>query len=509
MRIRLTAPPTSGGVLADTNRRRITGVLIPFGHVGTPSLGPERIMFTEGAALDIAPGMVLNLEHDASRPIGRAVSTETDETGLVGVFAIAGTSAGTDALTEAAEGLRAGLSIEATDIEGDWTDDDAGPVFAITAARIDEAALVRRPAFRAAAVSDVAATAATTNREETIMPEAPEATAVAEAPAEVPAVAATEAPAEVPAVRASLTVAPRPGVPTPGEYVLASVSRDPGRMGDMSRRIRAAAPHTFVADIPGIIPEAIVGPVMHYGGASPVFDALGRLSAPAGETFRLPYVDPSILGASAATEKSDVTRQIGVKGAPVNMVFVKRAVNISAEAVAFSQPSIIDVAVQELADALAVGAEGVVVAGLGAVTGTNTPVTVAADGSDAWPKLAAGVAAHVLACGRRPDLFVCAPDLWAALAGMVNTNGAPIITGVSQSLGGDWGTLFGIPVVVSDMFTPGDGYLVDRAGVKSWQGARVDLRIQEPTILGYSIGGGLAAGVSVIGGTHVTPVAVA
>lgn len=524
MRIRLTAAAEATDVRADVARRRITGTLVPFGHVGRPSIGPDRIRFDADARLTVAPGMVLNLEHEQARPIGRAVHTTATPEALTATFAVAHTSAGSDALTEAAEGLRSGLSIEATDVEGEWTEDADGPVFAITAANIEEAALVRRPAFHAAAVTDVAATAATPNREANTMTEASEATAVAEAPADVPMTGIiarvaggppmdTEAPAPepVPAVRASGPIyAPTPTAPTPGEYVLAALSRDPSRMSDMTRRIRAAAPHTFVADIPGLIPEAIVGPVLHYGGASPLFDALGRLTAPAGDSFKVPYVDPSLAVAAAGTEKSDVTDQIGVAAATVNMVFVKRAVNISAEAIAYSQPSIIDVAVQELSDSLALGSELVITSALEAVTGTNTPVVLAADGSDVWAKMAAAVSAHYAACGRRPDVFTMAPDVWAAVAGMTDSkSGAPIVAGVGQNLNGsDWGSAFGIPIVVSDQITAGKGFLVDRAGVKSWQGARIDMRIQEPTILGYSIGGGRATGLSVVGGNHVTPVSV-
>jgi HK97 family phage major capsid protein len=170
---------------------------------------------------------------------------------------------------------------------------------------------------------------------------------------------------------------------------------------------------------------------------------------------------------------------------------------------------VIDVAVDQLAEAVNVGVEENVVATLAAVTGTNAAVAVAADGSDAWAKLAAGVAAMVAAVGRRPSHFLAAADVWAALAGMTNQNGAPIINGVSQNLGGSWGSLFGVPVVVSPAIDAGKAFLVSDYGVKSWQNGTINVRVDEPTILGYAMGAGKSVGLSVASPKFITPVSVA
>jgi HK97 family phage major capsid protein len=281
-------------------------------------------------------------------------------------------------------------------------------------------------------------------------------------------------------------------------------------MADMTRRIRAAAPHTFVAEIPGLIPESIVGPVVNLRDASaPLFNALGPNTAPAGKSFTIPYIDPNLDAAVTGTEKSDVTDQLGVKEVTVTLDFVKRAVNISAEAVAFSQPSVIDVAVSELADAIALGCEKNVVTKLEAVTGTSTAVEVAADGADAWSVLAGAQAAAYAATGRTGNVFVCAPDVWAALAGMTNTLGAPLIGGINQSLVGDFGTLFGMRVVVSPQMTTGKAYILNTAGVKTWTNASVNMRVDEPTILGYALGAGRSVGLSVASPKFITPVTIA
>jgi phage head maturation protease len=495
VRIRLTAAPDDIGLQADTEGRRITGTIVPFGAEGRPSVGPSRIVFAADADLHVPDELVLNLEHDPTRPIGRSIELTRADDGLRGVFRIASTTAGTDALAEAADGLRGGLSIEADQVDG--TEHEG--LYTIRAARVTEVALVRRPAFTDATVTDVAATADTTNTEGNPMSEQSAVTETVE----------VEAAAPIP-TPAPLTVIERP-MPTPGEYVLASLAGDQTHMQDMRRRVMAAAPHTFLAEVPGLLPEQIVGPIVNMAADTdaPTFAALGRNAAPKGESFSIPVVSPNLPAAAAATEKTDVTQQLGVAKVGVTLTFVKRAVNLSAEAVAWSQPSLIDVAVMELGYALNAGSEAVITAGLEAATGTNTAVALLADGSDAWSKLAAAVSDQYQASGQRPDVFACAPDLWAALAGMNNTLGQPLIGGVQQTLTGEWGNLFGIPVVVSASFTAGQGFLVGRRGVKSWDSGSLEMRVNEATILGYAIGAGRGVGLSVADGTFITPVSIA
>lgn len=308
----------------------------------------------------------------------------------------------------------------------------------------------------------------------------------------------------------------RPGLavpaamPSPGEYLLASLSRDPARTGEMSRRIRAAAPHTFLADVPGLIPSQIVGPVLHLrDGSAPVYNALGPLTAPDGGSFSIPLVSPELVAATGGTEKSDKTAQFGVIKVVVAMEFIKVAVNISAEAVAWSQPSVLDVAVTELAESLALGSDKAVIAKLEAATGTNAAVSIAVNGADAWAKLAGAVMTQYGASGAYPDRFIAAPDVWAKLAGFTNISGVPLIVGVDQNLSGVFGSLFGIPVVVSPQITAGKSFLVSSRGVKSWTNGSVTMRVEEPTILGYALGAGRGVGLSVASGKFITPVSIA
>lgn len=145
MRIECTAVEAE----LDAEARTIAGLIVPWGHVGNTSIGP-----TTFAAGSMKPAdIVLNLQHDRTRPIGRSVEVSATEAGLVATFKIAATTAGNDALVEAAEGLRAGLSIEAEILESQ----DIDGVLVVQAAELTGCGLVTRPAFAAAQVEKVAA----------------------------------------------------------------------------------------------------------------------------------------------------------------------------------------------------------------------------------------------------------------------------------------------------------------------------------------------------------------
>ena len=95
---------------ADSEARTISGRIVAFNEQANASTG--KVVFAKGS---IQPQKVfLNLEHDGTRRIGKTLSMELSQDGksIDATFKIANTTAGTDALTEAMEGLRDGFSIE-------------------------------------------------------------------------------------------------------------------------------------------------------------------------------------------------------------------------------------------------------------------------------------------------------------------------------------------------------------------------------------------------------------
>ncbi|MFJ2144160.1 hypothetical protein ACIOJF_02520 [Glutamicibacter sp. NPDC087831] len=123
----------------DQDSRELTYQLLPYGEDGFTNLG--KVKASHGA-LDFPENLEslqLNLEHDYKKPVGKFTALTDDENGIIATVRISETSRGNDALLEAREGLRTGISIE--------IDSPIIKSGQIIAGRITGAGLVVRPAF--------------------------------------------------------------------------------------------------------------------------------------------------------------------------------------------------------------------------------------------------------------------------------------------------------------------------------------------------------------------------
>ena len=147
--MKLTTPMTI--TAADSDTRIISGRIVAFEEPANASTG--KVVFAKGS---IKPAPVkLNLEHDRTRPIGKTLDMTLNENSIDASFKISNTTAGSDAIAEAMDGLRDGFSIElAVD---DYVMEKDGTM-RVLAGELTGVALVTEPAVRSARVSDVAAT---------------------------------------------------------------------------------------------------------------------------------------------------------------------------------------------------------------------------------------------------------------------------------------------------------------------------------------------------------------
>lgn len=137
---------------ADSESRTITGRIVAFDEPANASTG--KVVFAKGS---VEPTNVfLNLEHDRTRRIGKTIGMEMSKDGgaIEATFKISNTTAGTDALTEAMDGLRDGFSIELAVDDYEMQKDGTMKVLA---GELTGVALVSEPAVRSARVSEVAA----------------------------------------------------------------------------------------------------------------------------------------------------------------------------------------------------------------------------------------------------------------------------------------------------------------------------------------------------------------
>lgn len=103
-----------GEILANLQDRTITGLLLPYNEIGQTNIG-RFIVMAGSIELPEDPSIVgINIDHNRSEPVGRAVKVWEEPTGIMATFAIAKGVAGDRALAEATnpDGPRRSLSAE-------------------------------------------------------------------------------------------------------------------------------------------------------------------------------------------------------------------------------------------------------------------------------------------------------------------------------------------------------------------------------------------------------------
>lgn len=148
---------------ADSESRTITGRIVAFNEPANASTG--KVIFAKGSI--VPKDVFLNLEHDRTRRIGKTLSMNLNaDKSIDATFKIAKTTAGNDALEEAASGLRDGFSIELAVNDYEMQKDGTMKVLS---GELTGVALVTEPAVKSAKVSDVAATEGENSEAEKIL----------------------------------------------------------------------------------------------------------------------------------------------------------------------------------------------------------------------------------------------------------------------------------------------------------------------------------------------------
>jgi HK97 family phage prohead protease len=274
----------SAELTADASERTISGKIVPFnGEVGNTSAG--AVVFERGA-INIADSskVKLLLEHDPKQPIGRAQFFNETEDGIFASFKISKSSRGTDALIEASEELRTGLSVG---VMVNAAKPKNGVLY-VSSADLLEVSLVQAAAFKSASVTDIAASE--DEAVEETLPTESETATVETTPAveATPTVEAAAVEAARPAVTAMAYTKPRIEV-TAAKYAEQSIRAALG--DDSARQYIAAADNT--TDNAGLVPTRQLSEIINPLGTTirPSIDAISRGVLPdAGMTFEIPKI---------------------------------------------------------------------------------------------------------------------------------------------------------------------------------------------------------------------------
>ena len=425
-----------GQVLAaNVETRTIRGLVVPFAKTGNTSAGPVRFEF--GAFGDIDPSqIVLNSEHDRTRPLGRGIgdSIEVSPAGISMAFKIAPTNAGNDALVEAAEGLRPAFSIEAK--VNEYTIDKG--VMVVASAVMEAVAHVTSPAFLDAQILEVAASESeqTPETTETEIPveDEPQENTVEEVTTpvadEVTAAAVVQAAAPVAYTK------PRSPIVDKKSYLEHFLKANVLNDEDSKLYIRAADNTTSTA--PGMIPTPQSTTVINAlaNNDRGMIDALSRETlVTEGMTFELPKVTavPTVANVAENAAVTDSSLSATFLSVPVQS-FKGRAIT-TVELIDRSRPEYIAALLQNLefayakvTDQFAVGT----IQAAGQQTGVNANT---AAGFLAYTSQASA-AAYTASLGFAKNIVV-APGQWANIMGY-NDSGRPIYNAsIPQNAGGD------------------------------------------------------------------------
>jgi HK97 family phage prohead protease len=276
----------SSEIECSISERTISGKIVPFeNEIGYTSAG--KVVFAKGS-IDIpnSPKPKLLLEHDPKKPIGRLISFTEKEDGIYATFRVANTQRGSDALVEASEQLRSGLSV-GVEVQDGKKD---GEVYRVLSSKMIETSLVQAAAFKSAEVLSVAASEEeaenkpTENESEAVVENTPD-TATVEQVAETPAVEAAR-----PTVSAPIYTKPRL------EFTKAKYLENTLRakfLGDEEAALYVKAADNETTTAPGFVPTRqlteIINPLSNAD--RPMIDSVSRGTLPdAGMTFEIPKI---------------------------------------------------------------------------------------------------------------------------------------------------------------------------------------------------------------------------
>ena len=437
------------------SERTISGKIVPFdGEIGQTSAG--KVIFEKGSIeIPDSPKPKLLLEHDAKKPIGRMVAYREDEDGMYATFKISNTTRGNDALIEASEQLRSGLSVGVEVIDGKRENG----VYRVLKSKMEETSLVQAAAFKSAEVLSVAASeddaakeTTTQNESEAVVEDTTNAVVVAPE-VEAPAVEASR-----PTVTAPIYAKPRLEF-TKAKYLENTLRAKFLGDEDAAMYVRAADNETTTA--PGMIPTRqlteIVNPLSNADRG--VIDSISRGTLPdAGMTFEIPKIT-AVPVVDQINENQAVTdTQLTASYITVTVKPFKGRSITTVELIERSSPTFFDELVRQMEFAYAKDTDSYVAT---AIQGAGT-LNASAQGNTNTGILAyvssAAAAVYTASLGFARNLLVT-PQQWANIMGY-NDAGRPIYNAAQpQNAGGSVspqslrGTVAGLDLYVSRNFT--------------------------------------------------------
>lgn len=445
-------------ILASTEEgqpsRSIMGVAVPWNVTANASTGPVR--FLEGSLPVDGPAPKLLRDHDPTQPIGLVTERVSTSDGMMFTGRISETGAGNEALVLATDGVLDAVSVGAVPTDFDWD----GNVMVVKAAVWRELSVLPFGAFDTARIHQVAAEAA---EEAADVDESPDPETDPETePTEQEADAMTEAtiPTSPIVVAASAPALTRPRI-TAAEAIS-------GIICQKRDILEVLAADNLLSDVPGLLPEPIIGSVWDTQyAARPLIDAVGTRAMPSGGSlFARPYVtQTTAIGQQAAELDTLASAALKVD----KWIFTKRTfggyVNVSAQSGDWSEPALVQAIVNDMLKQYARQTDAYAATQMMSYSAAATD-TIAdfTDGDDVIAALYNGAGQMRSATGVLPTHLIVSTSVWAQLGQSKTAGGAYIFPYLNPSnaagqMGGAavmTGNPLGLSLVISDDMGAGD-----------------------------------------------------
>jgi HK97 family phage prohead protease len=474
----------SNDITCNTEERTITGKIVPFGNeIGHTSAG--KVVFAKGS-IEISnnPKPKLLLEHDPKKPIGRMISFTEEEDGIYATFKVSNTTRGNDALIEASEQLRSGLSVGVEVVDSKRE----GNILRVLASKMYETSLVQAAAFKSAEVLSVAASDEAeenpTNESEAVVENTPD-TASVEPKVEAPAVEAAR-----PTVAAPMYTKPRIQV-TPALYVENTVRAALG--SEEARQWIAAASDTdTTTDVPGLVPTRQLTEVINpkSTGVRPTIEAISSGTLPdAGMKFQIPRVKtaPTVAQTNEGASFSDT--QVEIEYLDVDVKKFAGMQKFSVEVLDRTSPAFFAELTALMADAYAKATNAYAFDTIASVATVDaTTITLPWDGAELAGYVARGAADIYSNTFDFATGLIASPTQWSNLIGLVDSQNRPILTAIqpqnaagSVAVNAIRGNVLGLDLYV-DYTQSGDGdatlMIVSRDAFTWYESPRLQLRAE-------------------------------
>lgn len=484
-------------------RRTLAGVALEYGVDAVVSDG-QTVRFEKGSLPLEGKKPKMYLYHDSTQPIG--VVTAREEVGNYVMFEakISETMLGNESLQLAMDGVLDSLSVGAVPIE--FSFDEAGTMI-VTKAEWQELSLLPYGAFEAAKVERVAASIHQNENELELNSEQDTEKEVTEMtnPVETPAVV------EASTVQAIYAQPRKLRLPSTSEYI-ASYVRGGADFAQMNAniaqaRIEAApgtAPYINTESTPGILPEIITGSV--YDSLNPIrpfVSAIGTRAMPsAGATFRRPKISTRpVVQQQAAQFDTLNASTVQVSNTDISKLSFGTYVTVSEQDLDWSDPSSIDIILNQLAIAYGQATDNYAVDTCHAAITQTASVADTSVGADWVAAIYDGARQISETSNYLPTHMVVTPASWAALSSSVDSSNRPVFpyTGAPNLMGQNaagnaaattWnGNPLGLVLVV-DKHTPGSfmGHAAGpAAGFEFYEQQKGAISVEVPATLGRTI----------------------